>query len=96
MEVGQDARDFDAVRDVGVAVAAGLAGVCLLAEAVGAREQGRVEALGERVGREVPPGNDVGEDGRSQGAAQGSGPADSAPVFVISPDARGGSSGALD
>ena len=66
LQVREDTGDFDAVRDVRVAVAARLSGVRLFAEAVGARKQVRIEALGERIGREVPPGNDFGEDGRGQ------------------------------
>jgi hypothetical protein len=55
VELGQDLRDLDAVGDVVLAGAALLPLVRALAEAVGTRQQLRVEPLGVRVVAEVPP-----------------------------------------
>ena len=93
LQVGEDLGDLDAVRDVGITVASRLPRVRLLAEAIGARQQLRVETLRERVVGEVPAGDDIGEDGGAQAGLQGSGgPGSARCTMDISSDASKGSS----
>jgi hypothetical protein len=54
MEFRKDFRDFDAVRDVGITIAAGLARVRAFAETVGAGEQRNVEPVVDGLGVEIP------------------------------------------
>src|ERR1019366_6951465 len=75
LEVGEDLGDFDAVRDVGIAVAPRLSRMSLLAEPIGAPEQLDVEALGEGLAAEIPAGDELDGGGcghiRNKGNCRG-------------------------